>query len=243
MCPAAGVTATVFWSEVATLVTPSAWTRIGTSAPVAVPAGELLTVTPAIPWLAAQIPAPGHYCFIAIVGHPYDPEPPPLGPTDWTGFQTYLRDHNNVAWRNFNVISPASLNIGAWFWIRGAPDQIRYFDFEIIQALPQGLRLSLEIPLALLGALRGPFVKRFVMEGDEKRVLVALPPGPLVRVPAVRLGQDAHYRCRFVWNPDEPPNKRLLAGALGSIAIRQLFEGREVGRITWVLQPKLGKNE
>jgi hypothetical protein len=236
-CPAGGVTATVYFSEVATLVTPSSWLPIGTTAPFAVPAGDVLTVSPAIVWPAAQLPAPGHYCFVTVIDQPYDPQPPPLAPTDWDGFQFYLRHVNNAAWRNFNVLDPAASSQGAGFSLRGAPDQGRLFDFEVIQRLPSGIRLSLEIPLALLAAFRGSFAKTFEAEGEAHWARLTLPREQVVRVPGVRLGPDARYPCRFVLSAEKRSPRGFLDEAFGSFAIRQLFEGREVGRITWVLQP------
>ena len=101
--PATNATATVFWSEVATLVSPDLWNLIGTTVPPSVPTGEVLTVTPGITWAEAEIPAPGHYCFVGIVDHPADPAPSP-GSSDWTNFPTFIKNNNNVTWRNFNVI-------------------------------------------------------------------------------------------------------------------------------------------
>jgi serine protease len=234
ICRAAGVTATVYYSEVATLVTPGSWKLIGTSGQVTVPAGDALTVTPAIPWVAANVPTSGHYCFVAFVHHPYDPAPPLPSATDWAGFQTFLRRSNNVTWRNFNVVDPAAFSIGAglWFTMRGFPDELRLYEFEIQARLPGGAPLVLEVPRQLLPALRvGPFTKQLRIE--EERVQVALPRFPSIRLPAVRLGKEA-YSCRF-FVPDEP---RWLDGKSGSLLIRQLYEGSEVGRITWVLQSR-----
>ena len=236
-CPANGVTATVYFSEVATLVTPADWQLIGTSAPFAVPAGDLLTVSPAIVWSWASLPAPGHYCFVAVIGNPYDPEPPPLAPTDWAGFLSYIQDVNNVSWCNFNVLGPATSSHAVVFSMRGAPDQARHFDFEVIQRLPEGIELTLEAPLALLTALHGPFTRIVGAEGGDQRLLMTFPRERLVCLPAVRLGADASYPCQFVLSADGRSPRRLLERAFGSFAIRQLFEGCEVGRITWVLQP------
>src|SRR5687767_6214454 len=94
---------TVYWSQVATLVTPSTWKRIG-QVGLDVPVGNLLTVTEAIPWPAADIPAPGHYCFVATVGTPDDPVPALSALADWNAFVAFVRDHNGVTWRNFNVV-------------------------------------------------------------------------------------------------------------------------------------------
>jgi serine protease len=61
-----------------------------------------VTVSPAIPW--SSVPAPGHYCFVGVVGNALDPAPDPATLFDWTTYQQYLRQNNNVTWRNFNVV-------------------------------------------------------------------------------------------------------------------------------------------
>ncbi|HJX86554.1 MAG TPA: hypothetical protein VJ277_03235, partial [Gemmatimonadales bacterium] len=233
MCPANGATATVFWSEVATLVTPGAWTLIGTSAPVLVPKGDILTVTPAITWPSAAIPASGHYCFVATVNHPYDPAPPAPAPTDWDGFLDFLRQFNNVTWRNFNVLDTQALmeGTGTWFSMCGAPDQARMFDFEIEQRLPLGVTLALEVPPVLAPSFRGPFVRIGRRPADEVRIV--LPALPVVRFAKVRLAEGARHRCRFVLADPRQAGVRLVAKSSASVSIRQLYQGIEVGRITW----------
>ena len=62
---AANVKATVYWSEVSTLVTPSMWNLIGSVTIPNVPDGDVLTVSDGIIWPEADIPANGHYCFVA----------------------------------------------------------------------------------------------------------------------------------------------------------------------------------
>ena len=98
------VTAAVYWSEVSTLVTPNNWHLIGTTAPIAVPQGDTLAVAGPLTWIQANIPATGHYCFIGLASHPQDPAPPIPSPFDWNGFTNFIRNHNNVTWRNFNVV-------------------------------------------------------------------------------------------------------------------------------------------
>jgi|SoiMethySBSTD1v2_1073268.scaffolds.fasta_scaffold47424_2 serine protease len=238
MCPAIGATATVYWSEVATLVLPNTWNLIGSSSPFNVPKGDTLTVAPAIPWPAAAIPASGHYCFVATVNHPYDPAPPPPPPNDWDAFLEHLRQFNNITWRNFNVLDPEALmeGTGAWFSMRGAPDQARIFDFEVEQRLPLGVTLALEVPLVLAPALRGPFVRIGHAPADEVRIV--LPELPVVRFVKVRLAQNATHRCRFVLADPHDRGVRLLAKSSAWVSIRQLYQGVEVGRITWTLPPR-----
>jgi hypothetical protein len=67
---------------------------------------------------------------------------------------------------------------------------------------------------------------------EEKRVEIALPMLITNGLAGIKLGGDRGYRCRFfVRSAGEP------AGQLGPIIIRQLHEGNEVGRITWLLKP------
>jgi Subtilase family len=70
---AANVEATVYWAPVATLVTPDLWTVVGSTTLPSVPTGDLLTVSDAIVWPSGAIPATGHYCFVALIGHAHDP--------------------------------------------------------------------------------------------------------------------------------------------------------------------------
>ncbi len=101
-------TATVFWSEVSTLVTPDMWNLIGTTDPINVPAGGALVVTAPLTWNMDDIPNSGHYCFIGISNSTRDPAPPlpsAIPGFDWDAFLNYIRDYNNVTWRNFNVIN------------------------------------------------------------------------------------------------------------------------------------------
>ncbi|MDQ5808278.1 MAG: hypothetical protein M3320_06335, partial [Actinomycetota bacterium] len=116
---------TVYWSEVATLITPASWRKIG-QVGMDLPNGDVLTVTEAIPWPAAQIPAPGHYCFVATVGTPNDPVPPLAAFGDFNAFVAFVRERNNVTWRNFVVEDLQAMIVDPRpqpFLIRGAPEE------------------------------------------------------------------------------------------------------------------------
>ena len=94
--PATSVKATVYWSPVATLVTPDygrSWARPTIPS---VPIGEQLTVSSGIVWHQAQIPAAGHYCFVGLIGNAADPAP---GPADF-GLEQFLSLHSREQQRN-----------------------------------------------------------------------------------------------------------------------------------------------
>lgn len=230
-----GATATVYWSEVATLVTPDMWNLIGTTALVNVPQGNTLVVADPLSWPAANIPATGHYCFVALLNHPQDPAPPlPPGPPnfDWDEFRSFIRNHNNVTWRNFNVVDnipgPSGDPVELPFLIAGAPDHARIFDLEILLNLPRGAEVWLEVPLILAGKLTRGRLLLTKIDRKEQFTRLRLPAQPRIPLCGVRLAACGRYRSRF-----------YVRGAKGmergghSIAIRQLFEGEEVGRVTW----------
>ena len=100
---ATNVEATVFWSPVATLVTPDLWTRVGSTIVPNVLAGEQLTMSDAIVWDQAEIPGPGHYCLVGLIGNGVDPAPSPAEFLNFDNFRRFIRENNNVTWRNFNV--------------------------------------------------------------------------------------------------------------------------------------------
>jgi len=101
---AGNVTATVYWSPPATLVTPNLWNLIGNAAFADVPPRNVVEVSsPGITWASANIPAPGHYCFVATAGNAADPAPNPGTFATFNEFVDYIYAHNNITWRNFNV--------------------------------------------------------------------------------------------------------------------------------------------
>ena len=224
-------TATVYWSEVSTLVTPDLWHRIGTTPAVDVPAGDALVVTEPMVWSAADIPAEGHYCFVGILDQARDLAPvlPAIG--DWDGFRAFIRQHNNVAWRNFNVVDDVTDPSILPFIIAGAPDASRHFDLQIIQRLPEKAKAVIEVPLGLMAHLpRNSFVRADV--NHEKQIAtLRLPALRNVPLSNVKLRKGAQYRCRLIVTG---LNGQKAQGH--SVAIRQIFEEQEVGRVTWSFQ-------
>lgn len=230
-------TATVYWSEVSTLVTPDLWHLIGTSASVNVPVGDTLVVTNPITWNESDIPAEGHYCFVGILNQAQDAAPliPPA--TDWDSFRAFIRNNNNVTWRNFNVVDNVADPSIQPFMIAGAPDRSRIFDLEILQRLPENANIVLEVPLRLFATLpRNSYLK---VDIDRKKQVARLRLPRLRTLPLcnVRLERGARHRCRLILT-----GLKAKKAVGNSIAIRQLFEREEVGRITWVFQQKRDKN-
>jgi hypothetical protein len=106
--PATGVSVDLYWTTPAKRVKPNSWTKIGTAALPSVPAGNVLTVSGGVEW--RDPPGPGDYCLIAVAGNTEDPMPN-ISPTTPTQFfktvgkyTTFIKNNNNVASRNFDVV-------------------------------------------------------------------------------------------------------------------------------------------
>lgn len=227
------VRATVYAAELATLVPPERWRRVGTSAPVDVSQG----------WRAAAVgpvavppdgPDPASYL---VVLH-REPEPPPLPPgAPYFRFDDYLAFVRRHARRGLaETPAPAAgQEAELRFLLAGTPDRPRLFDLELDQALPEGARARLLVPRAIAGR----FVRGGLPAGDEevRSETVDGAPGrvplvpfrlavrPRIELPRLRLGSAA-YPCR------------LAVGGLGrgdgaTLRLRQLHRGEEVGRVTW----------
>jgi hypothetical protein len=246
---ATNVTATVYWSPPATLVTPNLWNLIG-SAPFAdVPPGNIVQVSsPGISWVSANIPVPGHYCFVATVGNAAEPAPNPGTFNTFNDFVNYIYAHNNITWRNFNVVALGHHRTGGHFQgfiplpflISGAWDKPYKFAFETFAQLPQGSRMALQVP-HWLG--RGIHPAHTNLEehddadtdpGDRRRVRITLYPHGSQRVGQIELrAKTAAASHLLVHIPDKHRDRPY------EVVIRQLYAGREVGRITWRLVPAL----
>jgi hypothetical protein len=155
-------------------------------------------VAPELVWPKAGIPATGHYCFVAVLDQAEDPAPPIPGPTDWNGFLDIIKNHNNVTWRNFNVIDvqpdPAADPIAMPFMLAGDPGGRRRFDIEIAVHLPADAKLQLEMHPAAAAAL--PAVWRERITHRKHAAILDVP-----RLPAMHSGSCATTRSPEVSLP------------------------------------------
>ena len=219
---------TVYWSEVATLVTPSNWHMIA-QVGMDVPVGNLLTVSETITWSSSDIPAPGHYCFVATVGTPDDPVPSLASITDWNSFVAFIRDSNNTTWRNFNVVDVQALVASPSpqeFFIAGAPKEDVEMGLEVIAYLPADARLVLEAPADLLERFR-----KLELEIDGDRARAAL--RPIGRQDLGVAEFPAELRAEAQMHVELPEEAAKRSG--WTVAIRQYAtdDRLEVGRVTW----------
>jgi len=234
--PATNVIATVYWSPVATLITPDLWTLVGSVTIPNVPTGDLLTVSNPIIWPSVAIPSTGHYCFVGLIGNASDPAPDPATLLNWDNFRLFIRNNNNVTWRNFNVVNnvppPASEPpnfVALPFLAPGAPDKARRMRLEVIARLPKGAKILLEAPLYLIDTMqvRSPFLKL-----DKKSSVAWIPINPQGQNSFGEILFPAKSRTKLrllVHIPEELRKNEY------EVFVRQLYEDEEVGRVTWRL--------
>ena len=239
---ATNVEVTLFWSEVSTLVTPDQWTLIGSTTIPTVPAGEELTVSDAIVWSAAEVPGTGHYCIVGIIGTANDPAPNPADFLEWANFQRFVRENNNVTWRNFNVVDNAPDTVvdgepgvkfkALEFVSPGAPRQAAPMQLEVIGKLPKGARAFLEVPGYYGDILKGRGLDTHAFKGADRRLVPIKQFGRMV-LPKIVYPAKVRNRMRLLVHL---PKDKLRSTY--DVAVRQLFDGEEVGRVTWRLQSK-----
>jgi hypothetical protein len=241
---AAGADVRVYWGEVATLMPPSTWKPLNPPNPplpagavppadavLNVPASSPPLAAPTITWLQANLPPTGHYCFVAKVNHPLDPEPD-LVTLTWDQFIAYIRNNNNVTWRNFQVVPlGGGPPVPIPFIVAGAFDQKRVFDLQILQRRPRDVRVVWELPLSLFAQLPKADFAHVEIDEKQRRARVHLQPRPKLVLANVALNKSARHRCRFLFT-----GTPSLSDALCTLSIGQLYERTEVGRVTFRLR-------
>jgi len=227
------------------------WTRVGDEdfeLLATVPDGDEPTVMPELKWPSHQVPPSGHYCFVALAGREDHPPPRPEALTTWAQFVSLVRSDPTVTWRNFNVIGNGTMGGGGGggaaipgqgapivmeFEAPGAFDAHRVMQLEVLPRLPPGSRLRLEIPLSFFGPGRRMF--RGMRVDAESRVAIAeINPRHRRRFERIRFVKNSRTKMRLV---ARIPNRR--GGRPYSVVVRQLWRGKEVGRVTWRLVPPI----
>jgi serine protease len=235
---ASNVTVTAYWSEPSTLITPDLWMPIGSEVIANIPADGSLSVSPKIVWTAADIPQPGHYCFVTLASHTLDPAPvwasfsTFANPNAWDSFVAFISVNNNVAWRNFDIVALAAAAnnqpLTRRFWMRGAFDRARPMGFEVVADLPAGVQATLEVPQQ--------FVELWRLHDRHAKIEKGRARIPLLRdgrsqFQPIHLPARANVPMRLhVVIPHDAPEVSYHVYA------RQTYEGIELGRVTWRFQ-------
>jgi hypothetical protein len=102
-------TVRVYLCATTAFATPASWTLVGTATAAAIAPGTAQVVGP-ITLQSVQIPAPGHFCLVAVSTSSLDPAPDTNFITSVSMFIDYVGGTNNIAWRNLDVekVSPGA---------------------------------------------------------------------------------------------------------------------------------------
>lgn len=240
--------ARVSWCKPSTLITPGMWTEIGQGGARfdPIPNDEKLVVSEELLWPAAEVPVTGHYCFVATIYADGDsPDDPPVF-ADFAAYKQFIRDKNNVTWRNFNVVELDPFELvppdpdELPFWVPGAFDGEEDFEMQIEIKNPDELIVMIEVPVTIFDTLV-PTIDHVAAVGGAATKLVevtSLPAGhndafvlgtvTLPKYDAEAGGDPEPEEWKLHFKLNDPKTRRTF-----DVSVVQRHEGQEVGRITW----------
>lgn len=140
------VTINIYFIPMSSFGSPAGWIHIGTLSETAITPGSLRISGP-LTFPAALIPALGHYCMIAVVSDALDPAPNHNLITSVSDYINFVRNTNNIAYRNMDVVD----------LIPGAPGVVE-FNINTIKNIRERYQLVVELgkaPAGLKVFLRG----------------------------------------------------------------------------------------
>ncbi len=124
-------TINVYFSPATTFGTPVSWTHIGTLFETGIAPDSLRIAGPLI-FPKALIPGPGHYCLIVVVTSALDPAPDHTCIASISDYLNFIRNSNNVAYRNLEVVDLSPGAGGAIdLEVRTMPQTREPFDLQI----------------------------------------------------------------------------------------------------------------
>lgn len=246
--PAAGdVNVRVYFSSATTFGTPASWIYIGAAPAVGITPGGMQIVGP-INFPAAQIPAVGHYCMIAVVSDAADPAPDHTLIASVGDYLDYVRNTNNISYRNMDVVNLVPGTPGFFeAMIRGLAGRERFeIRIDIGRFLPiRDLRV-IGPAWALAGA--EPRGLRLV-EKTEKDLVFSVdrrrrfrenfgPDGHSFELGFDQLLVDGEFPIRIEFEVEEDPRAlRMARRSPFEIHVRQLWKGEIVGGVGLRLVP------
>lgn len=216
----------IYWTQPSTLPVPGSWNLIGSLNGISVEPGELKVAGPLM-WPESQIPATGHYCFIAVLGTVSDPKPNIAAVHTIDEFYAFIRENNNVAWKNFDVEDQFAGSLMRFdFMIRGWSGTAFAGDLEIdLSSLAQTAEVELKLLRRLtVGALPTGLTK---IEDVGWYTSYQVASGQVIAMRDMPLKPSDHTIATVsIKLPPDTPDGTY------DIAAIQRIGGHEVGRVT-----------
>ncbi len=248
---------TVYWADGSTLSTPADWHLIGSADfGVIEAAREQIRVAPVITWNHADISPVGHHCSIGTIVNTLAGETPDsfknsLTITTIDEYYSLVHSEHRVTWRNFNVINddpdspppvppqpapnPLPEHRQLPFFFPGLPGKNAKFQLQVIQRLPFDVPIQIDLSDDMLKQMPG--------WQDMKHKKIDKQARFEAKSKEVKLFPKVHELSSFKKKPivwiQVPRIKKPYKG-MYSLVVRQLWEGKEVGRITWVFKSSKG---
>ncbi len=153
-------TINVYFSAASTFGTPASWLHIGTLTELSIAPGSLRIAGP-LTFPAALIPAPGHFCMIAVVSDDLDPAPDHTLIASVSDYLNFVRNTNNIAYRNMDVVDlipglPGTIEID----VRSMPRMRENFDLRIdVGRFVPGAMIRVRGPTLALGGAKARGLK------------------------------------------------------------------------------------
>jgi len=124
-------TINVYFSAASTFAMPSSWIHIGTITETSISPGSLRIAGP-LTFPSSLIPSPGHYCMIAVISDGLDPAPDHNLIASVPDFLNFVRNSNNIAYRNMDVVDLVPGRPGVIVaQVRGLSDMHERFDLHV----------------------------------------------------------------------------------------------------------------
>jgi hypothetical protein len=136
----------LYWTEAAGFLHPGTWNLLGTLNVNNIQPGDQVVAGPVI-WPSAEIPAVGHYCMIGVVNSARDPITIPGAFASVSDYLDFVRNHNNICYRNMNVVDAVpGVSIAPFsFLLRGLPEKTAHFRLEVRHQLPRDVGVEMEL--------------------------------------------------------------------------------------------------
>lgn len=222
---ASDATVDLYWTRPSTLPTPASWNPLGSIA-VPIVAPDAVACGGPLVW-SEGIPERGHYCFVGLLRNAQDPAPDLTSVTNSSSFYDLIRLNNNVVWKNFDV---DNLFAGGYarieFQIQGWPRRTIKGDLEIdLTALPEGYSAEFRLVKRLLKGVTLEGLRKVVTTHLYTKLKLTGKATAAIRNMPLRPSDNTEGILQLVLSDDIPDG-------VYDISIRQLEDGREMGRIT-----------
>ncbi|MBE9580165.1 MAG: caspase family protein [Proteobacteria bacterium] len=221
--------AKVYWSPVSTFPTPSSWNLIDE---ITIPevAPDEFKVVGHVKWARDDIPEPGHYCFIALIGSGDDPAPDPSTILSYDDFYHSIRESNNASWKNFDVVNMfEGTRNELTFHIQGWPRTSIHSDLRVdLKELSSEAQVTLRILKRLTNEATLEGLELVEESTLYRRYTIASGRVSFLRNMNLKSSDDCQATLEFVL-PDS------IADGAYRISVSQLVDDLEMGRITQMI--------